>query len=115
MRRLDALLGALAVLSMVLFLVAAAALGASWKMSDSMPIVAPEAVAFTEIPAALPCGTEDSRSWVWSRCGNSRRGALLHHDRQVVVTCEGFRYLAHQGALDLRATPVLRGDWSCGR
>jgi hypothetical protein len=115
MRRLDALLGALAVLSMVLFLVAAAALGASWRMTDSMPVVTPEPVAVIEIPAREPCGSEDGPSWNWAMCGNLKRGVVLLDGRHVVVTCGDFRWLIRHHRLRLRETPVFLGDSGCGR
>jgi hypothetical protein len=71
--------------------------------------------AFTEVAAAKPsCGAEDSPSWVWSRCGDGRRGVVTMWGTPKVVDCRHLRDLIRQGDLE-PATPWLRGDYSCGR
>jgi hypothetical protein len=61
------------------------------------------------------CGTEDDPAWVWSRCGDHRRGVVTMWGTVKVVSCGDFHWLARHHDLDHRSTPVLRGDWGCGR
>ena len=59
------------------------------------------------------CGAEDSAAWVWSRCGNHKRGVVdLRTGRRVVVGPCAFRRLWLHGNADLsRPADRMRGDW----
>ncbi len=57
------------------------------------------------------CGAEDSSSWVWSACGNHKRGVTTARGAHVVVGPCRFARLRDAGALDRARTPRLRGDW----
>lgn len=112
MKLLDRLLMAAAAVVVVLTLAACAALGATLSMSADFPEV-PDLAASPGI--VLVACQEDEPCWTWATMGNRRRGVVLVDGRRQVVTCGTFRWLARHSRLDRRATPVLRGDWSCGR
>lgn len=72
------------------------------------------------------CGQEDSPTWVWSKCGNRKRGVMVAYrtahgvayKRLIVGPC-GYRRLSTRHLVS-RVTPRLRGDWwaihhGCGR
>lgn len=71
-------------------------------------------------PHGARCGAEDSASWVWSRCGNRKRGITVKRayvidgsrtGRYTVGPCDFARYAA-RNMIDWRRTPRLRGDYS---
>jgi hypothetical protein len=63
------------------------------------------------LPAAR-CGQEDEPTWVWSRCGNRRRGLTTRDGRRLVVGPSAFRALDAARFIDWARSPRLRGDYT---
>jgi hypothetical protein len=83
--------------------------GALFGMSLMSVITAANARA-----SAPRCGAEDSPGWVWSKCGNRKRGVVTMWGTPKTVTCGDLRWLVRHGDLDPH-TPRLPGDRACGR
>ncbi len=62
--------------------------------------------------SAARCGHEDEPTWVWSRCGNRKRGLVTRDGRRLVVGPRAFASLANAGFVDWRVSRRLRGDWT---
>lgn len=63
-------------------------------------------------PAVGRCGHEDQPTWVWSRCGNRKRGLVTRDGRKLVVGPRAFASLDAAGFIDWRVSRRLRGDWT---
>jgi hypothetical protein len=67
---------------------------------------APAAPARASAPR---CGAEDGPGWVWTKCGNRKRGVRDWNGRLRVVTKRTFCRVV----IDWSRTPQLPGDPSC--
>lgn len=72
-------------------------------------------VVVTDAPAIArtpdQCGAEDSASWVWSECGNRKRGVILRDGTRAVVGPCAFRRAFEGDSIDWTRTARLRGDY----